>query len=77
MTSQSPFDKQGVTAYAKYGMTNQNAAGSNLYYDYGVRVAHAFTKHFAAKANFTFMNGTDWFATDYRDSCLLYTSRCV
>ncbi len=71
MTSQSPFDKQGVTAYAKYGMTNQNAAGSNLYYDYGVRVAHAFTKHFAAKANFTFMNGTDWFATDYRDKDLV------
>ena len=67
MTSQSPFDKQGVTAYAKYGMTSQVAAGNNLYYDYGVRVAHAFTKHFAAKANFTFMNGTDWFATDYRD----------
>ncbi|WP_298395325.1 TonB-dependent receptor [Flavobacterium sp.] len=71
MTSQSPFDKQGVTAYAKYGMTNQNAAGSNLYYDYGVRVAHAFTKHFAAKANFTFMNGTDWYATDYRDKDLV------
>jgi len=71
MTSQSPFDKQGVTAYAKYGMTSQNAAGNNLYYDYGVRVAHAFTKHFAAKANFTFMNGTDWFATDYRDKDLV------
>jgi len=71
MNSKSPFTSQGVTAYAKYGMTNQNAAGSNLYYDYGVRVAHAFTKHFAAKANFTFMNGTDWYATDYRDKDLV------
>jgi outer membrane receptor protein involved in Fe transport len=71
MNSKSPFTSQGVSAYAKYGMTSQNAAGSNLYYDYGVRVAHAFTKHFAAKANFTFMNGTDWFATDYRDKDLI------
>ena len=67
MTSQSPFTNQGITAYAKYGMTSQNAAGNNLYYDYGVRVAHAFTKHFAAKANFTFLNGTDWYATNYND----------
>jgi iron complex outermembrane recepter protein len=67
MTSQSPFTNQGVTAYAKYGMTSQQAAGNNLYYDYGVRVAKAFTKHFAAKANFTFLNGTDWYATNYDD----------
>jgi outer membrane receptor protein involved in Fe transport len=67
MNSKSPFTSQGVTAYAKYGQTNQKAAGSNEYYDYGVRAAHAFTKHFAAKANFTFMSGTDWHATDYQD----------
>lgn len=67
MNSKSPFTNQGVSAYAKYGQTSQKAAGNNLYYDYGVRVAHAFTKHFAAKANFTFMNGTDWYATDYDD----------
>lgn len=67
MTSKSPFTHQGVSAYAKVGQTSQQAAGNNLYYDYGVRVAKAFTPHFAAKANFTFMNGTDWYATDYRD----------
>jgi iron complex outermembrane recepter protein len=67
MNSQSPFTNQGVTAYAKYGQTNQKAAGANAYYDYGVRVAKAFSKHFAAKANFTFMNGTDWYATNYDD----------
>ncbi len=67
MNSKSPFTNQGVSAYAKYGQTSQKAAGNNLYYDYGVRVAHAFSKHFAAKANFTFMNGTDWYATDYED----------
>lgn len=70
MNSQSPFTNQGVTAYAKFGQTSQKAAGNNEYYDYGVRVAHAFSKHFAAKANFTFMKGTDWYATDYRDKDL-------
>jgi iron complex outermembrane receptor protein len=67
MTSQSPFTNQGITAYAKFGQTSQNAAGVNNFYDYGVRAAHAFSKHFAAKANFTFFKGTDWFATNYDD----------
>lgn len=67
MNSKSPFTSEGVTAYAKYGQTSQKAAGNNLYYDYGIRVAHKFNDYFAAKANFTFMNGTDWYATDYED----------
>lgn len=67
MNSKSPFTSQGISAYAKYGKTNQAAAGSNDYYDYGIRMAHAFSSHFAAKANFTFMKGTDWYATDYQD----------
>ena len=67
MNSKSPFTSQGITAYAKYGQTSQQAAGVNTYVDYGVRVAHAFSKYFAAKANFTFMNGTDWYATNYND----------
>jgi len=67
MNSKSPFTSQGITAYAKYGQTNQKAAGANLYYDYGVRAAHAFCPNFAAKANFSFMSGTDWYATDYQD----------
>ncbi|RXR34134.1 TonB-dependent receptor [Flavobacterium piscinae] len=71
MTSKSPFTHQGISAYAKVGQTSQEAAGNNLYYDYGVRAAKAFTPHFAAKANFTFMSGTDWFATDYRDKDLV------
>ena len=67
MNSKSPFTSQGITAYAKYGNTSQKAAGSNDFYDYGVRVAHAFTPKFAAKANFAFMKGTDWYATNYDD----------
>lgn len=67
MNSKSPFTYQGITAYAKYGQTSQKAAGNNDFVDYGIRMAHAFDKHFAAKANFTYMRGTDWFATNYDD----------
>ncbi|WP_299243643.1 TonB-dependent receptor [uncultured Aquimarina sp.] len=63
MTSKSPFDKQGISAYGKAGITSQEAAGNNEYYDVGIRVAHKFADFFAAKANFSYMNGTDWFAT--------------
>ncbi len=70
MNSKNPFNSEGVSAYVKYGQTNQKAAGSNDYADYGVRVSHKFDDHFAAKANFTFLKGTDWYATDYRDKDL-------
>ena len=65
MNSKDPWTNQGITAYAKFGQTSQKAAGVNNFYDYGIRVAHAFSKHFAGKANFTFMKGTDWYATNY------------
>jgi len=67
MNSKSPFTSQGITAYAKYGQTSQKAAGSNDYIDYGIRMAHAFSSKLAAKANFTYMRGTDWYATNYDD----------
>lgn len=71
MKSKNPFIDQGISVYAKYGQTSQKAAGNNEYYDYGVRAAHKFNDYFAAKANFTFMKGTDWYATDYRDKSLV------
>jgi outer membrane receptor protein involved in Fe transport len=71
MNSKNPFNSEGVSAYVKYGQTNQKAAGANDYADYGVRVSHKFDNYFAAKANFTFMKGTEWYATDYRDKDLV------
>lgn len=67
MNSKSPFTSQGIRAYAKYGQTSQQAAGVNDYLDYGVRIAKAFNPYFAAKANFTYMKATDWYATNYDD----------
>ena len=70
MNSKSPFTYPGISTYFKYGQTSQKAAGTNDFVDYGIRVAHAFNKHFAAKANFTYMHGTDWFATNYDDKTI-------
>lgn len=67
MNSKSPFTYQGISTYLKYGETSQKAAGTNGFYDFGIRMAHAFNEYFAAKANFTYMDGTDWFATNYDD----------
>lgn len=67
MTSKSPFVDQGVSAYLKYGVTSQEAAGTNGFYDFGVRFARAFNKYIAAKANITYMQATDWYATNYDD----------
>jgi outer membrane receptor protein involved in Fe transport len=67
MNSKSPFTYPGISTYLKYGATSQEASGTNSFYDFGIRLAHAFNKYFAAKANFTYMQGTDWYATNYDD----------
>ena len=67
MNSKSPFTYPGISTYLKYGATSQEAAGTNSFYDFGVRMAHKFNNYFAAKANFTYMVGTDWYATNYDD----------
>ena len=67
MNSKSPFTSEGITAYAKFGQTSQKAAGNNDYVDYGIRMAKALSPYFAVKANFTYLKGTDWYATNYDD----------
>ncbi len=67
MRSKSPFDFQGVSAYAKTGLTSQEAAGDNEFWDVGARFAHKFSEKFAAKANFSYLRGTDWFAINEVD----------
>ena len=37
------------------------------YTDVGIRMAHKFSDKFAAKVNFGYLKGTDWFATNYDD----------
>lgn len=66
MNSKSPFTNEGISVYYKYGQTSQKAAGTNDYNDFGIRAAKAFTKSFALKANFTYMEATEWIAADKR-----------
>ncbi|TKD65330.1 TonB-dependent receptor domain-containing protein [Flavobacterium sp. ASW18X] len=67
MRSKNPFDFQGISAYIKTGITSQEAAGDNEYYDIGVRAAHAFSDKVAVKANISFLQGEDWHANNYID----------
>lgn len=67
MRSKSPFDHHGISGYVKRGITSQEAAGDNEYTDLGIRMAHKFSDKFAAKVNFGYLKGTDWFATNYDD----------
>ncbi|WP_179945740.1 TonB-dependent receptor [Lutibacter profundi] len=67
MTSKNPFDSEGISTYIKTGLTSQKAAGDNNFTDVGIRMAHKFSDKFAAKASFSFLRGTDWYATDYKD----------
>ena len=64
MTSKNPFDHSGISTYFKGGITSQEAAGDNEFYDYGIRIAHKFSDKFAAKANFSYLRGTDWHASN-------------
>lgn len=64
MTSKSPFEKQGISAYYKTGMTMQEVVGDNNFYDTGIRMAYKFSDKFAGKANFSFLKGTDWGTAD-------------
>ncbi len=64
MSSKSPFDDPGISVYLKTGLTMQDAAGDNNFYDVGIRAAHAFSEKFAAKASFSYLDGTDWYAVD-------------
>ncbi len=67
MRSKNPFDFQGISSYVKTGITSQEAAGNNNYYDVGIRGAHAFSDKFAVKVNFSYLNGEDWHAVNEAD----------
>jgi len=74
MSTKSPFDDQGVSAYAKTGLTIQKAAGDHVFYDVGVRYAHAFSEKFAIKGSLTYLKGTDWYANDTSEYTNDFTS---
>ena len=68
MRSKNPFDNQGISLSLKTGYTIQEAAGNNRYDDLNLRMAYKFSEKFAAKASVAYLDGTEWFATDYRNT---------
>lgn len=68
LNSKNPFYSQGLSAYVKGGITVQEAAGTNPFYDVGVRYAKTFLNdRLAFKVNFSALQGTDWWANDFSD----------
>ena len=68
MTSKNPFTSEGISVYVKTGITSQEAAGDNNFTDVGIRMAYKFSDKFAAKASFSYLKGTEWYATDYTNT---------
>ncbi len=67
MRSKNPFDYTGVDVYGKSGMTSSSNAGDNVFYDVGFRAAWKTSEKFAFKISGSYLKGTEWYATDYRD----------
>jgi hypothetical protein len=66
MNSKSPFVKEGISAYYKTGITSQETAGNNSFYDLGIRAAKKFSDKLAGKANFSMLSASEWIASDPR-----------
>ena len=67
MQSKNPFDFPGISVSIKRGVTSQESAGTNPYTDVSMRAAYKFSNKFAAKINFGYLEGTDWYATNIDD----------
>lgn len=66
MNTRNPFDYEGLSAQLKLGFTNQQAGGTNPYYDGGIRFAKKIGERFAFKINASYERAYDWVADDDR-----------
>lgn len=64
LRTKSPFLHKGLSAYVRGGATEQTAAGTNGFVDFGARYAETFGDRFALKANVTYLSAEDWQADD-------------
>ena len=69
MTSKSPFQYQGLSAYTKVGVMNASnrTTATTPFYDAAFRYAKAFNNKVAFKVGVSYLKANDWQATDYRD----------
>ena len=70
MNTKSPFDFTGISTLFKSGVTNQELAGTNWFYDLSGRMAYKFSDAFAAKVNFSYFEAHEWLANDTRNKLI-------
>ncbi|CAL2087943.1 TonB-dependent receptor plug domain-containing protein [Tenacibaculum sp. 190524A05c] len=70
MNTKNPFDFTGISVLYKTGVTHQELAGTNFFYDLSSRFAYKFSESFAAKVNFTYFEATEWLANDTRNKLI-------
>lgn len=72
VNSKSPFEYQGISAFAKLGFNHFNGSSEEPgspqpMYEASARYAKAFNNRFAFKINFSYMKATDWYGQTYND----------
>ncbi|HVI46909.1 MAG TPA: TonB-dependent receptor [Chitinophaga sp.] len=69
LVTKNPFLYQGVSVYQKLAVNHVGESGSSakLLTETAVRYAQAYSKWFAWKINFSYMQGTDWYADSHND----------
>ncbi|SMD35924.1 Outer membrane receptor proteins, mostly Fe transport [Reichenbachiella faecimaris] len=69
LNSKSPFDYQGLSAYAKVGVNHVDGEDDDpaIYNDYGIRYAKAFNNKLAFKVTASYIGAQDFRGVDSRD----------
>ena len=65
LNSKNPFEHEGISAYYRTGVTEQEVAGQNSFTDIGVRLATKLGEKWAIKASLNHKKGTEWMPADY------------
>ena len=65
LNSKNPFEHEGISAYYRTGVTDQEVAGNNPFTDVGVRLATKLGNKWAVKASLNHKKGTEWMPADY------------
>lgn len=69
LITRNPFQYQGISVYQKIGANHFDGSGGSpkALTETSVRYAQAFNDKFAFKVNFSYMQGTDWYADSHND----------
>jgi iron complex outermembrane receptor protein len=72
VNSKSPFEYQGLSAFAKFGMnhfggTEEEPSSPQPMYETSLRYAKSFNNRFAFKVTFSYSKAEDWYGTNFTD----------